>query len=175
MIDGFDGERGAVVAGSRGYFLKVSCSSAPTAAAQMFRCLRRCTQITETGVAEGRTDVLQTQERIKPMFFFLTCKFKRPDVEWFALPPPLCSGSPGVPGAGSDQLRLKDPPQQELHHALHALLHEEGGDAGGGPAQPVRRRALQGTQTFTAFILQKNVKSISVIQESQRRPLEVLP
>lgn len=24
MIDGFDGERGAVVAGSRGYFLKVS-------------------------------------------------------------------------------------------------------------------------------------------------------
>lgn len=26
MIDGFDGERGAIVAGSRGYFLKVSSS-----------------------------------------------------------------------------------------------------------------------------------------------------
>lgn len=25
MIDGFDGEKGAMVAGSRGYFLKVRC------------------------------------------------------------------------------------------------------------------------------------------------------
>lgn len=47
------------------------------------------------------------------------------------------SGPPGVPGAGAHQLRSEDPPQQELHHAVHALLHEEGGHAGGGSAQPV--------------------------------------
>lgn len=60
--------------------------------------------------------------------------------------PVLRSGPTGVPGAGSDQLRHEDPPQQELHHALHAILHEERGHAGSRPAQPVWWRAVQGVE-----------------------------
>lgn len=91
MIDGFDGEKGAVVAGSRGYFLKVSpeppaCSTPP----------------------------------LTPLTLSL-----------------LGPGAAGVPGAGAHQLRPQDAACEELQHAVHALLHEEGGDAGGGPAQPV--------------------------------------
>lgn len=74
-------------------------------------------------------------------FCFPDLQFKRPVVKLFSSPV-LRLGTIGVPGAGSDQLRLKDPPQQELYHALHTLLHEKGGHAGSRPTEPVWRRAL---------------------------------
>lgn len=93
MIDGFDGEKGAIVAGSRGYFLKVSFD--PT--------------------------------EVSPAAF-------SPFFPGLSLP---SSGPVGVPGASSHQLRPQDAAWEELQHALHAFLHEEGSHAGSGPAQPV--------------------------------------
>lgn len=107
MIDGFEGEKGAIVAGSRGYFLKVILVS---------NTCRNINASPEASTSGPTVDRLFTCSRLLPL---------------------LRSGAAGVPGAGSDQLRPEDPPQQELHHAVHALLHEEGGHAGSGPAQPV--------------------------------------
>jgi len=128
MIDGFEGEKGAIVAGSRGYFLKV-----------------------QMGLRSSPPNWL-----IKPAQTHLRTT---PQTDCEAVSSPvLCSGTSGVPGASADQLRNEGPPQQEVHYAVHAFLHEERGHAGGGPAQPVRRWALQGAKTFTeppcfAFIM----------------------
>ena len=56
----------------------------------------------------------------------------------------LTAGCSCVPRAGVDPLCDADPPRQGLHPRLHTVLHEEGGDAGGGPAERLRRDAVQG-------------------------------
>ena len=47
------------------------------------------------------------------------------------------SGCGSVPGGGSGPVRHAHPLRGWLHSRVHALLHEEGGDAGGGAAQRI--------------------------------------
>ena len=57
---------------------------------------------------------------------------------------PNISGSFGVLRAGIDSACPLTAGQQGVHSSVHAILHEEGGDAGSGPTQWLWRDAVQG-------------------------------
>ena len=51
----------------------------------------------------------------------------------------MVSGPISFPGASTYQRSPGTVGGEGLYTTLHSFLHEEGGDAGGGTAQPVRR------------------------------------